>query len=64
MTKQISGWQIAWMLVKAPIMGAAFALFLPFIGIGMLFWFLGKKIFAAVAEWIERYLPPKQASVF
>ena len=36
------------MLFLAPIMGAAYAMFLPCIGFAMLFNFLGKKAFAAV----------------
>jgi hypothetical protein len=34
------------LLVLAPLMGAAYAMFLPFIGFAMLFTFLGKKAFA------------------
>ena len=34
------------LLVVAPLMGAAYAMFLPFIGFAMLFMFLGKKAFA------------------
>jgi hypothetical protein len=36
------------LLVLAPMMGAAYAMFLPFIGFAMLFTFLGKKALAAV----------------
>ena len=35
------------LLFLAPLMGAAYAMFLPFIGFAMLFTFLGKKAFAA-----------------
>jgi hypothetical protein len=35
------------LLVVAPVMGAVYAMFLPFIGFAMLFTFLGKKAFAA-----------------
>jgi hypothetical protein len=35
------------LLVLAPMMGAAYAMFLPFIGFAMLFTFLGKKALAA-----------------
>jgi hypothetical protein len=35
------------LLVLAPLMGAAYAMFLPFIGFAMLFGFLGKKAYAA-----------------
>jgi hypothetical protein len=35
------------LLVVAPVMGAAYAMFLPFIGFVMLFSFLFKKMFAA-----------------
>ena len=34
------------LLVMAPLMGAAYAMFLPFIGFAMLFTFLGKKALA------------------
>jgi hypothetical protein len=34
------------LLVLAPLMGAAYAMFLPFIGFAMLFTFLGKKALA------------------
>jgi hypothetical protein len=34
------------LLVLAPLMGAAYAIFLPFIGFAVLFTFLGKKAFA------------------
>lgn len=34
------------LLVMAPLMGAVYAMFLPFIGFAMLFTFLGKKAFA------------------
>jgi hypothetical protein len=34
------------LLVVAPLMGAAYAMFLPFIGFAMLFTFLGKKALA------------------
>ncbi|HEY3380344.1 MAG TPA: hypothetical protein VGK32_01170 [Vicinamibacterales bacterium] len=34
------------LLVLAPLMGAVYAMFLPFIGFAMLFMFLGKKAFA------------------
>ena len=34
------------LLVFAPLMGAVFAMFLPFIGFAVLFTFLGKKAFA------------------
>jgi hypothetical protein len=34
------------LLVAAPLMGAAYAMFLPFIGFAMLFTFLGKKALA------------------
>ena len=34
------------LLVLAPLMGAVYAMFLPFIGFAMLFTFLGKKAFA------------------
>lgn len=36
------------LLFLAPMMGAAYAMFLPFIGFAMLFSFLGKKALAAV----------------
>ena len=36
------------LLVLAPVMGAVYAMFLPFIGFAMLFTFLGKKALAAV----------------
>jgi len=36
------------LLVLAPMMGAVYAMFLPFIGFAMLFGFLGKKALAAV----------------
>jgi hypothetical protein len=35
------------LLFLAPMMGAAYAMFLPFIGFGMLFTFLGRKALAA-----------------
>jgi hypothetical protein len=35
------------LLVIAPLMGAVYAMFLPFIGFAMLFTFLGKKAFSA-----------------
>jgi hypothetical protein len=35
------------LLVLAPMMGAAYAMFLPFIGFAMLFTFLGRKALAA-----------------
>ncbi len=35
------------LLVIAPMMGAAYAMFLPFIGFAMLFTFLGRKALAA-----------------
>ncbi len=35
------------LLVLAPLMGAVYAMFLPFIGFAMLFTFLGKKALAA-----------------
>jgi hypothetical protein len=35
------------LLVMAPLMGAAYAMFLPFIGFAMLFGFVGKKAWAA-----------------
>ncbi len=35
------------LLVLAPIMGACYAMFLPFIGFALLFSYLGKKAFAA-----------------
>jgi len=34
------------LLVMAPLMGAAYAMFLPFVGFAMLFTFLGKKALA------------------
>jgi hypothetical protein len=36
------------LLFLAPLMGAAYAMFLPFIGFAMVFTFLGKKALAAV----------------
>jgi hypothetical protein len=37
---------VAGLLVLAPLMGAAYAMFLPFIGFAMLFAFLGRKALA------------------
>jgi hypothetical protein len=38
------------LFVVAPVMGGAFALFLPFIGFAMTFYGLGKRVMKAVAE--------------
>lgn len=39
----MSNWEITKRLFMAPIMGAAFVMFLPFIGIAMFVWFGVKK---------------------
>ena len=51
--------QVLWQFIKAPLMGGAFALFLPFIGFAMLAYYItlwltekltGRKMFADVTE--------------
>lgn len=50
MTKQISGWQIAWMLIRAPFLGAMFCIFLPVIGIVIMTAFVLEKLVGLVRK--------------
>ena len=42
------------LFVVAPVMGAAFAMFLPFIGFAMPFYAIGKQIFGRKQETVEK----------
>ena len=47
---------VALLLVAAPLMGALFVIFLPFIGIALLLQHIGRAAMQAAAETLERVL--------
>ena len=52
----MSNTQIALRLLAAPLMGAAFCIFLPFIGIALVAWYGMKRVrksYADVVEWMK-----------
>lgn len=61
--QKLTGWQVAGLLIKAPLMGALFVMFLPFLGIGMVLWYGGKTLWERGANvehrlsvWMRRRL--------
>lgn len=60
--QKLTGWQITWLLIKAPLLGALFCMFLPFIGIAMIAWYGAKTLWEQgvkaernVVTWYHRH---------
>jgi hypothetical protein len=56
MTKDVSRTKLLLLALAAPFMGAAFCIFLPFIGIALLVWYGMKRVrksYAGVVEWSQ-----------